>query len=301
VTSLLEFCFKEFGPGWSLTMEQFFNYVWYARHFRPAQSMEVAVSPANAARRSLDIQVLFQQVLLAVFEESLYGFHSQNPLSETCGLHDALAERLASADTVISFNYDCLIDCSLQKHSPFWSASDSYAFSPKRDSGLRYWTGKNTSSDEPVKLLKLHGSFNWRESGDSFSLKQRPYTRQHGHTKYYIVPPVISKDKVLEGPLGNIWRTASSALSAAESIAVIGYSVPPADALANALFSSRMHLASGSASPLKTLIIANPDRTVRHRIIRSFRQSIMASTRVLVFDSFDEMNGYLFKGERQLH
>lgn len=298
IDALLKFCYTEFGPGWTLGMEQFYNYVWYARKFRSPESLMFTIPEA---RSPLDLESLFKQVLLATFEESLYGFHSQNIFNETCELHDLLAVQMEPNDAVLSFNYDCVMDCSLRQHCPYWRVEQSYAFSPVQNAGLDIWRGSNLEATGTVRLHKLHGSVNWNQEGKKIALKVRPYTRQRGQSRYFIVPPVISKDAVLnDGILSSIWTSASNSLATSESVVVIGYSIPTADALANALFASRASIARPEQQKLKNLVIANPDREIRHRVIRTFRQSIGEATRVLVFNTMEEMSECIFNGENEL-
>ncbi|MGJ8636537.1 MAG: hypothetical protein ACSHX5_06805 [Phycisphaerales bacterium] len=298
VDALLKFCHDEFGPGWSLGMEQFYNYVWYAQRFRPQNSLEFVIEGGSIA---LKMEELFKQVLLAVFEESLYGLHSQDPLKTTCELHDAIALQLEKEDSIISFNYDCVMDCSLVKHCPFWRVEDSYA-TKLLSNNQDYWRGDDLEEKGTVFLHKLHGSVNWKVDKNGLSLKRRPYTRQSGSTKYHIVPPIISKDLLVDDHLfSGLWKSAAKKLADSKTVVVVGYSIPSADALANAMLASRAHTATEENRELQTLVIANMDRDTRHRIIRTFRSSIGAQTKVLVFDTMLEMNEFLFRGESELN
>ncbi len=300
VNALLRFCHEEFGPGWSLGMEQFYNHVWYAQKFRPSHALEF---PIEGRKAPLSLEALFKQVLLAVFEESLYGLHSQDPLKNTCELHDELAVNLQNGDSVLSFNYDCVMDCSLVKKCPYWRVGKSYAVAPVINKNSDYWAGIDLEDEGVVYHHKLHGSVNWQlQDGETLKLKARPYTKQNGISNYFIVPPVISKGYMLDDSvLAKVWSSAYSELSSADTALVVGYSVPPADALANAMLASRAHSEEPKGRQyLRALVIANPDREARHRIIRIFRQSIGKDTKVLVFDSFSMMNECLFKGETEL-
>ena len=299
VDALLKFCYDEFGPGWTLGMEQFYNYVWYAQRFRPVDALQFQVPQRE---KPLSLEELFKQVLLAVFEESLYGFHSQNPLKETCELHDSISQNLQPEDCILSFNYDCVMDCSLVRWCPYWRVGHSYATKIKQDQNAKFWAGDKLAPDGSVYLHKLHGSINWKLVKGQFVLKKRPYTRQFGSTDYHIVPPIISKDLILDNDLlSSVWNSASARLALAETVLVVGYSIPPADALANAMLASRAHLANSDAEHLKALVIANRCRETRHRIIRTFRASIGESTKVIVFDTMDQMNHFLFRGESELN
>ncbi|MBO6514607.1 MAG: hypothetical protein JJ974_11640 [Phycisphaerales bacterium] len=298
VEALLKFCYEEFGPGWSLGMEQFYNYVWYSKKFRTQKNLEFNV---GSKLISQDVETVFKNVLLAVFEESLYGMHSQDPLKQsTCALHDAVAQNLQPDDCVISFNYDCVMDCSMVTNSKYWRSRESYGLD-LADKNLSYWDGKDTLPKGVAYLYKLHGSINWKLKSGQIELKQRPYTRQQTSSHFHIVPPVISKDFLVDGDvLSELWKSASKKLADAKSVVVVGYSVPDADALANAMLASRAHAAQEGKEFLSTLVIANMDSGTRRKIINTFRSSIGPKTKVLVFDTMDQMNQVLFNGETEL-
>ena len=298
VDSLIQFCHSEFGPGWSLSMEKFFNHVWYAQKFR--SGIDVRVSDGGTTR-AIAVTVVFRQVLLATLEQALFGEHSHSCLTATCELHDALAQHLQADDGVISFNYDCLIDASLRSHCAYWDVDRSYGFKPLATKARAYWESPaGRPSRIPVNLYKLHGSINWQAVGTSgIRLVQRPYTRQKGDRDFFIVPPVLSKDDVMGQILWPVWQRAFRRLVRSESIVVAGYSLPAADPIAQALFTSRG--ASEKAKPLKYLILANPDRQTRHHLIHAFRASIGPRTRVLVFDKLVNALDFLIKGSHPLH
>lgn len=87
-----------------------------------------------------------------------------------CRYHDEIAGWLDPGDTVISFNYDLLVDRSLESRGD-WAKNDGY--------GLRFHRiGSRTGDDvewrppldteSRVRLLKLHGSLNWLYPRDSW-------------------------------------------------------------------------------------------------------------------------------------
>lgn len=297
INALLEFCHAEFGPGWTLTMERFFNHVWYAQRFR-SHGVSVKVKDGLGAGRDVAVTTLFRQVLLASLEQSLFGDHSLSCLSSTCELHDVLAQYIEPDDGIISFNYDCLIDASLRRHCPYWDVESSYGFTPLATKAQDYWR-RSARSRGTVRLYKLHGSINWQLARDgAIRLVQRPYTRQNGDRDFFIVPPVLSKDDVTGKALWPIWKKSFKRVVRARSIFIAGYSLPAADAIAHALFTSRG--AAPRASALKYLILANPDRATRHHLSHSFRASIGPQTRVLVFDRLSDSLAFLLTGSRPL-
>jgi hypothetical protein len=147
---------------------------------------------------------------------------------------------LNDGDTVISFNYDLILERFLfQKRR--WLPHDGYGLEDFNHS----IPPVNPEFQKPsqIKLLKLHGSLNWddqyrlRWSDDSrisffpnYLLEETkylfPYQGKHG-SEGWILPSWIKRYKPAQ--LLHIWRQAVKALGTAEEIIVIGYSLPEED------------------------------------------------------------------------
>lgn len=164
-----------------------------------------------------------------------------------CRHHARIAAALNPGDSVISFNYDLLMDQAMKKECNNWRESTGYGVPAIMVTGKQYcepFTGPFTVSQHP--LLKLHGSFNWlacRDCGNFYILENSTYEingfdyercRQltcepPGHQlERMIIPPTLKKDvhgKIMQ----QIWQKAFDALCAARRIVIIGYSLPPTD------------------------------------------------------------------------
>lgn len=156
----------------------------------------------------------------------------------------------ASFPTIISFNYDLVLERSLfqsligksydgfNNRFPFDGVNikHSYNFTKDQTFSIRYvqfgeFERKNGTAleptDEPTKdsvdieLLKLHGSLNFpTHKEESFSLTQVAKDP-------YILPPVINKwvGKNEEA----VWSTGLQKLREAKNIIIVGYSLPKTD------------------------------------------------------------------------
>lgn len=164
-----------------------------------------------------------------------------------CPYHGALASSLAESDTVISFNYDLLMDIALYLNSPYWEPGSGY--------GLRAVLARlgapPPASGSKVLLLKPHGSFNWvvcRTCGNFYVL---PFTQNSATLKWasfksffpeprghylerLLIPPTLKKD-IHGKAMQQIWTSALDALKNAHRIVVIGYSLPATDFLVKRL------------------------------------------------------------------
>ncbi|MFZ5647147.1 MAG: hypothetical protein ACOY30_05945 [Bacillota bacterium] len=178
----------------------------------------------------------FMDLLTLVFNNVISG--------PPCPYHTALASSLRKGDTVISFNYDLLMDSAMERNVPDWTPGTGYGLKPLT-------TGKNRDKEPPVYLLKPHGSFNWincKTCGNAYVLPtgqtqpagQRPeLNRVFGEPEdhfleRFIIPPSLKKD--VHGKLmQRIWLKAGEALQKARRIVVIGYSLPATDFLVKRL------------------------------------------------------------------
>ena len=157
------------------------------------------------------------------------------------------------SDTIITFNYDLLIEKSLEALGvPF-----GYGCEVSRDKSAE--TMVSMDVEAKVQVLKLHGSINWTAFSDYLSSpdeeerRARPAQLEQAEdwelptSKGYpgprvfgsyselrarglhplLVPPTWRKDIGID--LSAIWRAAVTALRTATRIVMLGYSVAPTD------------------------------------------------------------------------
>jgi hypothetical protein len=205
---------------------------------------------------------------------------------QTCDWHDRVAYALRKGDAVISFNYDTLIDDAIRRWSTgIWKADRGYGFRIKPADGANRWTAEKPRGPFPQKnylrLLKPHGSLHWEgvdPATKHMCLLSTPYSR---HTaKGSIIPPTWDKAILGEWPWKQVWEEASRALQRTRCLVVIGYSVPQTDLTTQALIRSSL-----GGSPLRLLVVANPDPEARGRVIDLARGAVVASTRIIEFET----------------
>jgi hypothetical protein len=181
--------------------------------------------------------------------------------SQPARLYERFAsEVLEPGDAVITFNYDVALDRSMRR-SGKWTIRDGYGFEIER----------LPLEHSPCRLLKLHGSTNWR--GELFggmegfgqwngpSLGERPVidrvefeylgydglsdTRCHnGRVRIdSLIMPGAKKQFYIDTSLGrewsefwdSLWYQAEDALRMSDEIYIVGYSLPEYDARARDL------------------------------------------------------------------
>jgi hypothetical protein len=169
-------------------------------------------------------------------------------------LHDRLVEQMREGDSVISYNYDLLVDFALSRANKATPANYAIEFSNALD-GAEFGPSElepyETLQPGPIDLLKLHGSLNWLQlkheelrssaefrttphpmfylrdaydvavppgaSGWGFSLERDEY--KHGEIHYVelvpvIVPPTFDKAEVWRARGGLLRRLWSRAKTA---------------------------------------------------------------------------------------
>jgi hypothetical protein len=219
----------------------------------------------------------FYRVLPAVMRHSI---------TRGCRFHRALASALESGDSVISFNYDCVMDRALKSNGGRrWDPESGYGFPVAN--GADHWKdwGGGPDAREPIKLLKLHGSLNWSRRGRDMHLMRSPYARASAADA--IVPP-LGRKPVSEEPYLHAWRAARKAVQAVERLIVIGYSLPPADHLVRALFRADI-----DNDRLREVIVVDPDERVADRFMQLLTR---VPPRVETMRNFQEFRNWL-RGE----
>ncbi len=155
----------------------------------------------------------------------------------------------------ITFNYDDFLDEALAQTgswNPYWG----YGFfcQSSLDTIASF---DELESDSVLRLLKLHGSINWRpklgyaspvaidsithhHEWGGISLRY-PQVAGHLEPEPVMVPPVLSKSSLVEQPvLRLVWSRAFASLETAHEVTFIGYSFPTTDMAAQTLFSEAL-------------------------------------------------------------
>jgi hypothetical protein len=288
-----------FGKNFSLTLETAFTTIEHTSRMLAATKSPGSTKHKEELKQTRD---RLMEAISIVLEASLVGRGETGRAThdaQDCMHHKAFVERvLERGDTVVSFNYDCVIDYALRLHGASkWNAKYGYGFK-LGPHGADLTGHENWSSDrkidakETIHVHKLHGSLHFQfseptdrsrtKSRPSVSLKQRPYTKQLGTPRFSIIPPESNKtyDK---GLFAGLWRNAAQRLLAAKHVVVIGYSFPATDLHAASLFRTSL-----KRSGLKSLVIVNPDRAARRRARDVMQNGLSPTTRAVSFDSVAE-------------
>ncbi len=266
------------------TLEQVFTLVEAAADQMSGKGLLIRRNPPNVVMTQLKNAIALQ--LGSCLWDT--GVSPGNNAHYQCEHHQWLVDQLDVDDTIISFNYDCLIDWSLKSKATAekWNPKTGYGF---ECSNTDVWTSGDKESDSKtsVKLLKLHGSLNWNVVANSkqVSLRQNPYSIETNQP-HNIIPPVWDK-RTKDWPYSDIWNRAKAAIYEAHAIVFVGYSMPTTDVATQVLFRAARQ-EKGQGNLVESLTIVNPDRSAGDRIVKVMRDAISDLTRIPRVESWAE-------------
>jgi hypothetical protein len=179
---------------------------------------------------------------------------------------------------VITFNYDLLVEIA---HAVFTNHALASMYSVPitfMDARHNMVFGRE-KTDEGLRLLKMHGSLNWRYSGPGGPAGDLVYEVGYESTGHSAVPihraeewsaravshsvddgspassdrvPMIVPPTTVKSPyyvnqtLQLVWRQAAHALRNAEELVLMGFGLPPTDLLVGSLLATNFQLKGSS-------------------------------------------------------
>lgn len=181
-----------------------------------------------------------------------------------CG---SLYENSQRKDTIITFNYDTLIEDALTRMKvPYNYGYSSADLSDhgKRQTDLSEYLTLSEDSTNTIPLLKLHGSINWAEGepDSSTGLVPRLFYNSYDELISHGAAPLIEPPTWRKGGkdiLRTVWdRAVTALLQTATRIIFIGYSAPATDP------HFRFLMAAGLAEniSLSKVVVVNPSDKV---------------------------------------
>jgi SIR2-like domain len=214
---------------WPLPMETAFNLLYVSKDFPEIYARRGGRRRVAGARREIED-----------FLKLTFGMLSTIELKATQdNLYGRLVSSLRPNDTVITLNYDTLLDSALVQHG--WNPKGyDLVGGPQK---LKWHTAKPVEQPSlaHVLLLKLHGSLNWYINGSyehinkvfdakpsKVLISNRPRTNDLGGHIRQIVPPIYGK--FFNNPhWRRLWNSAYKSLVKSELLVVIGCSLVDTD------------------------------------------------------------------------
>lgn len=221
-----------------------------------------------AAFRNQSLFEEISQILVQLVAEAQNGFWPAAPP----WLHRLLRLWHLLQPTVVTFNYDTLIEQSMQQLDAPGADGDIIAAMLTQVPRRAVQSSFGEVPARTFRLLKLHGSLDWYwnpddRSGDSLCRRTQEASAHDLRAALagkvsFIVPPLATKAPFYSlGLVRQLWGDAAHALAGASRITAIGYSVPLTDLATSAMLSE-------STNKGAHWQVVNPDGAgVRDRLI----------------------------------
>jgi hypothetical protein len=260
-----------------------------------------------------------RKYILRLLRSTLMRLHKNKPPS--AGEYRRLVARLSPNDTIVSFNWDVLLDEAFGRTPRLQALDQELRDPPFADPPNRYdefilsltgW-GERTihgiGVPRPIDKLqdrgyyiKAHGSIDWyyctnpscRSFERIFPLlgsPRRPICSGcRERTEVLMIPPTLNK-RLRDVPLTRrLWTLAASEFERATEIVAWGYSLPPTD------FFSEWLLRHVKSSRCKRLVLINPDvignGELNTEFVQRFVGAVKLPTKRIGLDIFTSFQAY---------
>lgn len=252
--------------------------------------------PKDWKNRQLDLEELIRRALL----HTTCDLNQSPARADDSKVHRAILRHLREGDTLVTFNYDTVIEESFPNSTLIWNPRDGYAVGAggSTHEWARGWMAKRgvgSKAKSRVHLLKLHGSLNWTlYKTRKVRLTPRPYIVRSKRgapvfDKCDILPPGWHK-QINVHPYRQVWREARLKLESCAALAIIGYSLPETDLLAKALFAEVSRLRAARKQYLRHLYVADPKGVVKDRLVDLFTPALGPKGHVYRYENIEDLN-----------
>lgn len=289
---VLKSVWEIYGRAHSIGLEEYYREV--ETRARIGSFAKTRNQPKDWIRRRQDLEELIRRVYIHTTAD-LSMSPAQPHQSPT---HERLLRLLKSRSTIITFNYDMVIEEAFSKTGS-WNPRDGFGVEIRGVSHewTRRWYATSKIGEHEksrVTLLKLHGSLGWVQySNHQLKMKDRPYSVRKGFSdKISILAPGWNKP-IDRNPYKDLWRQARLKLEACKSLFVLGYSLPDTDLLARALFSEVVRLRKHRTEYLENLFLIDLSHEVKERLAKLFTPALGPYGKIFRFSSFEEFGSML--------
>lgn len=255
---------------------------------------KTANQPKNWRRRQKELEELIRRVYV---HTTVSDTHAATVKPKKSKIHRNILKKLKPKDTIITFNYDLVIEESFSS-AKSWNPVDGYGIktSGKTKGWTRRWLHDRRYDGEKSQLLllKLHGSLNWESYPNGVRLKRKPYlvSTRNGKTRFErisILAPGWNK-RIDKNPYKKFWREARLQLEKCKTLIILGYSLPETDLLAQSLLAEVVRTRAARRKFIKQLHLADHDEGVKDRFIRLFTPALGPHGKVFKYYDVAEFN-----------
>ena len=265
------------------TMEEAFSLLYIAKDFPDIYKTGPGKKPAAGNRKEIEDFLRLTFDILRVLDSE----------TNSNTRYDTLANKLGSDDTIISLNYDTLLDSALVRHG--WDPRNGYGL-PGGKEKIKWLPV--AVDDQPdlsrVRLLKVHGSVNWFVRGSyanlakAFASKPVLVTSPRKNEKQgyirQIVPPIYGK--IFEHDhWRTLWTQGFKELCTAEILVVVGCSLIDTDFHLRALISRVVKYRKKADNKFRSAIFV-AGTTTRRKWQKALKGSYQTTRGYPRFDQF---------------
>ena len=268
---------------WPLSMEEAFSLLYVSKDFPEIYGHGPGRQRPAGTRREIEDFLKLTATLLTGIEETLPGATN----------YDRLAASLGPNDTLITLNYDTLLDSALARLG--WNPATGYDLTGSKKKV--HWPTQPTANPHDlrsVKLLKLHGSLNWHVRA-SYANIQRVFEAKPTRVTpprindvkgciRQIVPPIYGKF-FANNHWRRLWYSAHKALLECECIVVIGCSLVDTDFHLTGMLSHAVTLRKKGGNPFRLVALVN-GTTARRKWERLLKPASLAFLHYPTFERF---------------
>ncbi|WP_374035791.1 SIR2 family protein [Bdellovibrio bacteriovorus] len=249
----------------------------YNEEFKRSKNVESFMSYLNEElpyeRESQYLRKIAAAKDLSRYIWEVISSHDASYRGKSGGKHKFFCKLLTEHASVITLNYDLLLESSLE------SAARSFpgrTFNLLRSYGMPLTPVSNRDGSGRLgayppnfrpKIFKLHGSINWFYSGRSSYYGEQIYVRDgFGDSHLWedktplIIPPTFSKSSYFNNEsIRFLWNSAYIELKKCKKIILFGYSMPGSDSVVKTMMENCL-------SREAKVVVVNPDQSVLHRV-----------------------------------
>lgn len=251
-------------------------------YYRDIETRAVISTFAKSANKPKDWRSRkddLEELIRRVYIQTTVNLAKHPPEPKKSMAHQSILKYLKPGSTVITFNYDLVIEESFED-AELWNPKDGYGTTVNRTTQgwCKKWLTKRNykkGAKSKVLLLKLHGSLGWTlYKNRGIRLKAQPYTvRKNKSEQISVLPPGWNK-KIHINPYKIFWREARLKLEKCKTLMIVGYSLPETDLLAKALFAEAVRLRASRKKYLNHLILVDPSELVHEKFIKLFTPAL---------------------------
>jgi hypothetical protein len=271
---------------WPIPMEEAFSLLYVSKDFPEIYVPARGRHRKPGSRREIEDFLRLTFGILSAIEARV----------SPTNLYARLVSHLEAGDTILTLNYDTLLDSALVGAG--WDPVKGYGLIGGSDK-IR-WTRPRpepSATLAEVKLLKLHGSLNWYVRGSFANLAEifekkpskimisgTPRVNEFARFVRQIAPPIYGKF-FGHRHWRTLWATAHEALLDAEVLVVVGCSLVDTDFHLSGMLGHAIKMRKARGRPF-TYVAAVDKRSVRHKWLRLLKGCVTSSYRYPTFEKF---------------